>query len=780
MQGSIALEKPAHSYVLRDYQEDAVKAGVDFFRRKSGPNEILVLPTGCHAKGTRILMHDLSTKLVEDIVVGDILMGPDSGPRNVLQLCRGREEMYRVTPKKGVPFVVNEGHVLHLSCTPERKDPKKIYPCTKFGGETEDISVADYLGKSKSWKHLRKLIYADIVGTNIQHHDLPIDPWSLGMILGDGCVLHNQVSVCSPDIEIELGIYALAEYFGCFVRESIKDNNNKAKSYHIVKREGKGRNPLLNALEAIGVKGKAAGEKEIPGLYMRSHPKVRAEMLAGLIDTDGSHDGRGGYDFISKSKKLAEQVVFLAKSLGVYAKVLECEKGCQNGFTGTYYRVSITGNTHRIPCRVARKVAAVRKMNKDPRRTGFDIESIGIDDFYGFTLDGDHLYMTSDYIIHHNSGKSIIIAGIADELDEPILVLQPSKEILAQNYEKYVSFGNSAGIFSASVGRKDIEKVTFASIMSIMAKDRGGRQKSMQHFLHYKYIIVDECHLATSAKAGQMKDFLEMLGNSRVLGLTATPFRLFPHTDRDGTRDSMLKFLTRTSPRIFGKVGYYIQIAELKERGFLANTRYFDVRNQLSHGFDRKAIKVNSTGADYDEDALQMYYDTIDFKHDVVKLIQRINKTGRQVLVFMSSVSDAEWVSSQLPDSATVSAKTSKPERAQVEKDFKSGKLRSVCNCSVWGVGFDYPALKAVILARPLRSLAMYYQFFGRAIRPYMDEDAWLICATGNIGVFGRIEDLRVEFDEKNNLPMITGSGGRILTGVPMKEQEIYLAETMK
>lgn len=383
-------------------------------------------------------------------------------------------------------------------------------------------------------------------------------------------------------------------------------------------------------------------------------------------------------------------------------------------------------------------------------------------------------------VLPTGSGKSIIIAGIADELDEPILVLQPSKEILAQNYEKYVSFGNSAGIFSASVGRKDIEKVTFASIMSIMAKDRGGRQKSMQHFLHYKYIIVDECHLATSAKAGQMKDFLEMLGNSRVLGLTATPFRLFPHTDRDGTRDSMLKFLTRTSPRIFGKVGYYIQIAELKERGFLANTRYFDVRNQLSHGFDRKAIKVNSTGADYDEDALQMYYDTIDFKHDVVKLIQRVNKTGRQVLVFMSSVADAEWVSAQMPDSATVSAKTSKPERAQVEKDFKSGKLRSVCNCSVWGVGFDYPALKAVILARPLRSLAMYYQFFGRAIRPHMDEDAWLIDACGNIGVFGRIEDLRVEFDEKNNLPMITGSGGRILTGVPMKEQEIYLAETMK
>jgi DNA repair protein RadD len=383
-------------------------------------------------------------------------------------------------------------------------------------------------------------------------------------------------------------------------------------------------------------------------------------------------------------------------------------------------------------------------------------------------------------VLPTGAGKSVVLAGIAERLQEPVLILQPSKEILQQNYEKFVSYGGHAGIFSASVGRKDLSHVTFASLQSIMAKNGDGVRWSKNRFLHYRNIIIDEVHLGSNAKGGSLKDFLSELNNPRVLGVTATPIRLYPHSDRDGTRDSMLKFLTRTSPRIFGKVGYHVQIAELKERGYLANCRYFDVRSELSHGFDRKALKVNSTGADYDEDALQEYYDTIDFKTDIVKLIRRINKTGRQVLCFMSSVADAEFVSRELGNSATVTGKTSKPEREKAEKDFKSGKLRSVVNCGVWTVGFDYPALKVVLLARPLRSLAMYYQMFGRAIRPYNNEDAWMIDAAGNLGVFGRIEDLRVEFDPKNNLPMITGSSGRILTGVPLKEQEFFQGETLR
>jgi DNA repair protein RadD len=380
------------------------------------------------------------------------------------------------------------------------------------------------------------------------------------------------------------------------------------------------------------------------------------------------------------------------------------------------------------------------------------------------------------------SGKSLIVSNICERFNERILVLQPSQEILRQNYAKFVASGGHAGIYSASVGRKDMARVTFASIQTVMSRGRGGNYLNADLFKGYRNIIIDECHLGSDASGeGQLITLLDTIkeatkNSPRVLGLTATPFRTYSCTNRDGQRDTVLKMLTRTRPRIFGHISYWTQVKELLEQGFLATPRYFDVRKELSHGFDRSVLKVNSTGADYDEKALQKYYDTIDFKQDIVKIVSRINKTGKQVLVFMSSVSDAEWVSNELGNSATVTGKTPAAERKQIEADFKAGKLRSVANCGVWTTGFDYPELKVVLLARPLRSLSLYYQMLGRALRPFEGKDAWLVDSCGNFPVFGRIEDLTLDHDEKN-LPVLKGSNGKLLTGVPLREQEVHIAD---
>jgi DNA repair protein RadD len=387
-----------------------------------------------------------------------------------------------------------------------------------------------------------------------------------------------------------------------------------------------------------------------------------------------------------------------------------------------------------------------------------------------------HVYPTG-------AGKSICVANVCKRTNYPILILQPSKEILKQNYEKYVSYGGTAGIYSASVGRKDIGDKTFASIQSVMSKDKKGNYRNAHLFLHFERIIIDEVHLGSNAKGSQLLHFLEMVEEHtgrkpRVLGYTATPFRLYPCSDRYGNKDSMLKMLTRTRPRIFSSIDYHVQVSDLLDLGFLAKCRYFDVRKELSHGFDRSALKVNSTGADYDEGALQEYYDTIDFKQDILNLIKRVNKAGRQVLVFMSSVADAQWVSERLPSSATVHGKTPTKYRDSTEKLFKDGTLRSVVNCGVWTVGFDFPGLKTILIARPVRSLSWYYQAFGRAIRPFEEQDAWLLDACGNLGVFGRIEDLKMSTD-KRNLPILLGSNGKQLTGVPLKEQESFVGEQL-
>ena len=368
------------------------------------------------------------------------------------------------------------------------------------------------------------------------------------------------------------------------------------------------------------------------------------------------------------------------------------------------------------------------------------------------------------HVLPTGAGKSVCIAGVADRLGEPVLVLQPSQEILKQNYAKYISYGGHAGVYSASLGRKDLSQVTFASIQSVMSRVKG-RYVSVHKFTDYRYIIVDECHSSVNPKGGQYVDFLSMLNKPRVLGFTATPFRMHPHFDT-----SMLKIITRTRPRIFGKLSYYVQIGELKDRGFLCPTKYYS----LVKDFDRKQLKVNSTGADYDEQELRKYYDTINFKEDVMEVIQRVNAKGRRVLAFTNFVADAQFISESLGNSATVHALTPKKERARIEKDFKSGKIMSVVNCGTWTTGFDDPYLDCVLLARPLRSLSMYYQMFGRGLRfpsDMPDKETWFVDLCGNMNVFGRVEELSVEMDSIG-LPCITGTGGRLLTGVPLSEQE--------
>lgn len=103
---------------------------------------LAVAPTGCHAPGTPILMFDGSVRPVEDIRVGDALMGPDSRPRRVLRLHRGDDEMYEIRPLKGEPFVVNGDHVLSLVRTNAGKP-------WSGAGTVINLTVRDYMQSSR-------------------------------------------------------------------------------------------------------------------------------------------------------------------------------------------------------------------------------------------------------------------------------------------------------------------------------------------------------------------------------------------------------------------------------------------------------------------------------------------------------------------------------------------------------------------------------------------------------------------------------------------------------
>jgi len=364
-------------------------------------------------------------------------------------------------------------------------------------------------------------------------------------------------------------------------------------------------------------------------------------------------------------------------------------------------------------------------------------------------------------VVPSAGGKSLVIADVCNRLLGHVLVLQPSKEILEQNYEKFTSYGGHAGIFSASVGRKDISRVTFATPASV--------KNYLSKFSHISQVIVDECHLGSAAKGNtQFKTILKSLNDPKVLGFTATPFRLFSVMG-----GSMVKILSRTHPKIYNKIIDYTQIGELRKRGFLSELKYY----RLVKGFDRRKIKVNSTGSDFDEESLKDYYKSIDFVHETAKIVERVNKAGRQVLCFTSFVADAEYVAEILNrkgfSSVVVHGKTKKKLRGEILDDFANGKYQSVINVGTLTTGYDYPELGAVLIARPMRSLSLYMQIVCRGSRIHPDkEDCWIIDCCGNFETFGRIEDIELKMEGKyNNLPYLTGTNGK-LTGVLLANNE--------
>lgn len=363
-------------------------------------------PTGCHAKGQGILMYNGSIKKVEDIVVGDQLMGPDSKPRNVLQLCRGVDDMYEITPTKGVPFVVNGGHILSLQRTREREPGKKT---NNLADRIVDVEVNDYLKWSNNQKHLHKLYRTGVEFSS--NPSLPLEPYFLGLLLGDGSIKRN-VSITTADNEIATELNNFAEKYYVNIRKEIKSIDDKAHTYHFVLTSGVS-NPIKDILRDLGLYKTDSATKFIPAIYKTSKLQDRLALLAGLIDTDG-HYNEGIYDYISKSLQLANDIVFIARSVGLAAYVKECYKYAQTGNGGIYYRVSISGNLDIVPTKVLRKSAKIRTQKKSVLRTGFKIKKLpSKQSYYGFILDGDHRYLMDDFTVTHNSGKSVILMNMA-------------------------------------------------------------------------------------------------------------------------------------------------------------------------------------------------------------------------------------------------------------------------------------------------------------------------------------------------------------------------------
>ena len=356
-------------------------------------------------------------------------------------------------------------------------------------------------------------------------------------------------------------------------------------------------------------------------------------------------------------------------------------------------------------------------------------------------------------VLPTGAGKSLVIAELAHRLNQPTLILQPKKEILVQNMAKMAEYVDASeiGVYTASLNRKDMGFYTFAIINSIY--------KRPQDFTHFKQVIIDECHLVNPKNLdGMFTTFLQGIGSPKTVGFTATPYRqdtMYERTE-DGSlyTHTVTKIINRTKGRFWHRLVYNINNAELVQSGFLVPLKYID-KSVIQH----EDIPTNISKSDFD---LSAFENKIAKKQDeILESVFFAQELGKSVLVFCSSVNQANWLNGLVPDSAVVTSKTKSKERDAIISGFRQGRIKTVFQVEILTTGFDHPALDCIVLLRPTRSIGLYYQMLGRGVRTSVETGKThckVIDMTGTVKALGRIETIKMVKREKWELESEKGS----------------------
>lgn len=388
------------------------KQNIAYNLMSKGKNIFVTGPGGsgkCLGKDTPVIMYNGEVKMIQNIKQGELVMGDDSTPRNVLSMTSGTDEMYRVKTANGDSYIVNIYHILTFQVSKYIKyiKRKNIYELTwgdvsgfvkskQFENKPDaekymenipsliDIPILKCIesSKTKYWRKHFQGIYKDI---DFPEQDVKIDPYIMGLWLGN--TLLNKPN------SYEKIIFYLKKICksGCILKQDNQNTRDKI-NYYISESIKHKHNIFLEILQEY----KLYGNKHIPLIYKANSKEKRLQLLAGLIDSSGCLRN-GVYEITQEKKILADDIYFLAKSLGYRVSIKESK------IVGTYYRVIISGNIIEIPVLLKRKKISQRKQTQNHMVSEITIEPLGKDVYYGFELDGNHRFLLGNFVVTHNT-----------------------------------------------------------------------------------------------------------------------------------------------------------------------------------------------------------------------------------------------------------------------------------------------------------------------------------------------------------------------------------------
>lgn len=374
----------------------------------------------CLAAGTLVRMFDGRLKPVEQIVVGDRLMNIDgNGFNTVIETHNGIDEMFTIHQKRGIDYTVNSKHILTLRQTRAKQhkvaiegfksaEKRRVELLPYDRNMFYDMEVGYYANQSRNFQ----LRYSGFKRTDIElpNNNLPIDPYYLGMWLGDGSS-SRPYEITNIDKEILEYFYTFANGLGVDVRQ-IDEVSHSMKiceeGTHNLRKKGKIRE-FCDYFRAFNL----IKNKHIPEQYIYTSKENRLKLLAGLIDTDGSVTGRNTIEISQKKECIIDAVVEICRLTGFYtngkrSKISSMKRADGTKYHCRIYSVEINHNDFKELNRYIRlpRKRIEKNCDRDYFVTSLSIEPVGKGEYYGFTLDDSPYFLLEDGTVCHNSGKT--------------------------------------------------------------------------------------------------------------------------------------------------------------------------------------------------------------------------------------------------------------------------------------------------------------------------------------------------------------------------------------
>jgi len=370
-----------------------------------------------------------------DINVGDIIMGRDGKTTNVLATHpQGIKPIYRVTFSDNSSTECCAEHLWFTQTDKDRHNRKQLngerISSPKDGSVKSLLEIKDSILVRGRTNHNIPLVEP----IQFPPQPLVVDPYLMGCLLGDGSITSNNIKITSPDEEIIDNIDTVITE-GCYSKKI------PSSQYDYAINSVGSKNPILDELREVKLFGCKSLNKFIPDKYLFNDINVRVGVLQGLMDTDGTVDSRKGTSttFTSISKQLIDGLGFIIRSLGgTYTTSTKMgkykNKSGELVETNVAYTLHMKLPTNISPFRLSRKTNLVTPKTKyGAMRFISNVEYVGDKEAKCITIDNkDHLYVTDDFIVTHNSfvaiGRAIELLQNVSNPYNNIVISKPSVE----------------------------------------------------------------------------------------------------------------------------------------------------------------------------------------------------------------------------------------------------------------------------------------------------------------------------------------------------------------